>query len=134
MHWSNLFYRTYWLTDPHIASPATFRLWVILLLVCIAAATVLLFVRARAQDTALKQLLQRWSSLLYTLGLVGLILFAFREQSAPVLSWRLWFLFLAVGCLPWFVRLCWYTCARWPKIKQENAARNLKAKYLPENK
>lgn len=129
----NFFYATYWFSDPHIASPAVFRIWVVGLVALVVVGVILLVLRAQSAEKLYRSLLQRWSALSFTVGVVGLVLFFFRQQSAFILSWRIWFLALGLSVLPWFVRLAWYTLKRYPHVKAENAARELKKKYLPEN-
>jgi hypothetical protein len=132
MNLKNLLYTSYWFSSPEIVSGTIFSAWVFVLTTLIGVGVVLLLVRSGTTEKLLRSLLQRWSAFLFTIGLVGLLLFIFRQQSAFVLNWRVWNFILVASCFPWFIRLTYYSLKRYPQIKTENAARELKNKYLPE--
>lgn len=134
MSWKNLLLTSYWFTSPVIVSAVAFW-WLVVVLVCLVAVGIgLITVSQKQKEESTRLIMQRWGSWGFSTGLVGALLLALRQQSAFLLSWRVWYLVVAVGIVPWLARLLYYTFKRWPEIRAENAARNLRAKYLPGNR
>ncbi|HLB31999.1 MAG TPA: hypothetical protein VJL27_00405 [Patescibacteria group bacterium] len=75
--------------------------------------------------------LTRWLSIP---SLLGLILLFFRNQGIVYLSWRLWFVMLALVWLGAMVWLAGYAIFKYPKEIRTHNLRELKNKYIPQPK
>jgi hypothetical protein len=134
MSWKNLLLASYWSTSPVIVSTTRFWQWVMIATIIILIGVVLVVLRKKQTEMITRLIMKRWSAFAFTIGLLSLLLLALRQQNAFFLSWRVWYLVVIISLLPWFYKISFYTFRRWPEIRAENAARNLKAKYLPVSK
>lgn len=127
----NLFSINYWLSQPIPAYGAT--LWILVggFLFFIIVGLVLRIVVQTNRDKAIKTALKRLSNFGMTMGLLGLMWMFFRQQNVFFLSWRFWLLILIGISAWWLVRILEYVVRRLPVIKQEQAEREMKTKYLP---
>ncbi len=72
--------------------------------------------------------------LLLTLGIVGLILTAFRVVGATFLSMRLLFLIFLLAILAWAIYLIFYLIVSFPKEYEAELDQKRREKYLPKRK
>lgn len=86
------------------------------------------------EERALGSLSQKVSNFGVSMGLSGLALFFFRQQSVPVLGWRIWFLVWLLSLVIWAARILRYYFNRVPQIRAEKVARQEKEKYFPQAK
>lgn len=134
MSFANLFYSSYWLKQPVIASRSIYYIWLGGLLVLVAAGLASLISERFIQSSVNKKILSKFGDLLSSMGIAGLILFFFRQQSVPLLGLRFWFLFWVVIFAIWLAKILKYIILRVPEIKIEQTEKARKEKYLPEAK
>ncbi len=130
----NLFYWHYWFSLPRVTWGTTFWLWFGFFSLFLAAAIVLRIVRNYKQDNLIREVLRRYSNIGIGMGLLGLLWFFFRQQSAPILSWRFWLLVWLVGLAYWLYLVIRYHVKRLPEIRKEKEQRTTFNKYLPQRK
>ena len=133
MNFSNLFHASYWFKLPVIATKSVYWVWLVGLLVIAAAGLGLLIAGAISKTTINKNLFKKFGDLFSTMGIVGLIFFAFRQQSIPLFGLRIWFLMLLVVGVIWLAVVMKYLLKRVPEIKAQQEAKARKEKYLPGN-
>ncbi len=131
MNLKNLFYFSYWFSQPNLTSKSVETLYLVILLALVLAGIVALIVRRKSVMPAMQNLLSRYASCGITMGLVGLMLFYFRQQHVHFLGWRFWFLLWFVLLAIWLYRLISYHVRRIPLIKAAHEQRVAKEKYLP---
>ena len=134
MNIRNFFYVSYWFSDPNIVRSTQVGIWVAVFLIFIALGILAVIIRRFTEKKISQNILERFSSFFFANGFGGIFLFIFREQGAPFLDWRIWFLLLAILDIIWLYRLFFYTFKRYPEIKAENKARAQRAEYLPQAK
>ncbi len=127
----NLFTVSYWFTQPYIAHGNTKWVWVILFLLFVLFGIIAKFWEVMRAEKNLKRVFRSFSISFLCIGIFGLIWFFFRQQHVPFLAWRFW-LIIIFGFAAWrqFVNIR-FLVKRYPQIKIENEARELKEKYLP---
>ncbi len=130
----NLFYWSYWFSQPYIARDwLAIFLWVVVGLV-VAGGIGLYVARYYEKDHLKKEVLRRFAKFTLTAGIIGLVWLFFRQQRIPFLAWRFW-LVLAAGILGyWLSKIIRYMQDRLPAIKAEQAMRERRNKYLPKAK
>lgn len=131
MNLAHFFYGSYWFSQPNPAEGGVKVFYLVVLLSLIAAAIVLLFLRRRQTVSIVKSVMKRFSTLGFTMGITGLLLFLFRQERVFFLGWRISYLIWFVVLVWWLVRLLNYTFKRVPSIKAEQAERVRREKYLP---
>lgn len=131
MNVKNLFYYSYWFSQPNLASKGVELLYLVILLAMVLGGIVALIVRRQTVMPAMQNLLNRYASCGITMGLAGLLLFYFRQQHVFFLGWRFWFLLWFVILAIWLYRLISYHVKRIPFIKAAHAERVAKEKYFP---
>lgn len=134
MSFKNFFYFSYWFSQPDPAVSGVRALWIVIFLAMVVFGATALIIRAWRQENATRLVLGRLASAFFTLGLLGLLWFAFRQENVSFLSWRLWMGLWAVAAVVWFGSIVRYTIGRIPRIKAENKERELREKYLPKPK
>lgn len=134
MRLSNLFYYTYWFKVPVIATGAVYWTMLLVLIGLVALGLAASAARKVFEEKSLGKLAQKINNFGVAMGLSGLVLFFFRQQSAPVLGWRIWFLVWGVFSIIWVVKILLYYFKRVPQIKSEQSERREKEKYLPQAK
>ena len=134
MSLKNLFYYTYWFKVPVIATRSVFWVMLSVLLGLLALGLVAIGARGYLEKKGLGNFSRKVSSFGISMGISGLVLFFFRQQSAPVLGWRIWFLVWGVSLIIWAAVILQYYFKRVPAIKAEQSARQEKEKYLPSGK
>jgi len=77
-----------------------------------------------------KKLLDRYHSALFWFGAVGLVWFAFRYESVPIFSRRVFAGSIIVAGLVWVGFVKYYLLFKFRKEKQEYDAQLLKNKYI----
>ncbi len=130
----NLFYFTYWFKVPVIATGFVYWAMLLVLIGLLAFGVAASVARKAFEERSLGNLAQKINNLGVAMGLSGLVLFFFRQQSAPVLGWRIWFLVWGISLAIWVTKILRYYFKRVPQIRAENAERQQKEKYLPQAK
>ncbi|OGH68827.1 MAG: hypothetical protein A3I29_01500 [Candidatus Magasanikbacteria bacterium RIFCSPLOWO2_02_FULL_44_11] len=131
MSFKHLFYGTYWFNQPDPARGRIVGVYLAVLLGCILAALVVLMFRRYQSSKAIRLVMVRYAALGLTTGIIGLLLFVFRQQRVFFLGWRVWYGLLLIVAAVWLSRLLLYTFRRIPAIKAEQAERARLEKYLP---
>ncbi|MEK7625459.1 MAG: hypothetical protein AAB467_03875 [Patescibacteria group bacterium] len=131
---TNLFYYTYWFKVPVIATGFVYWTMLLILIGLLALGLAASLARKSFEEKSFGKLAQKINNLGVGMGLSGLVLFFFRQQSAPVLGWRIWFLVWGVSLIIWLAMIIRYYVKRVPAIKAEQSARHEKEKYLPSGK
>lgn len=131
MNLKHFLYGSYWFNQPDPAQGGIVTLYVVILLTLVLVGIIALIVRQREQVNAIRMLLARVGAFGFTMGLTGLLLFWFRQESIFFLGWRLWYLVWFIIMALWLGKLLKYSFKRLPIIKAEHAARMQKEKYLP---
>ncbi len=126
----NIFIINYWLSQPLPAYGFTLLLLVGGFLFFIIVGLVLRIVIQTKKDKSIRVALKRLSNFCMVMGLLGLMWMFFRQQNVFFLSWRFWLLILIGIAAWWLVRILEYVIRRVPVIKQEQAEREIKARYL----
>ncbi|TAN32659.1 hypothetical protein EPN28_04010 [Patescibacteria group bacterium] len=131
MSWKNLFDTHYWFSQPYIAHGKA--LWLLVGL-CLLHIVVGLFLRAFSyyqKDKVNASICKRFSSLLATTGVLGVIWLFLRQERIPFLAWRFWLLILAGIYVWWLSSVVRFAVKRAPQIRQEQEQRARLGKYLP---
>lgn len=130
----NLFYLSYWFSQPFSAEGRIFWAWIIIFLVFILAGIITLFVRHFQVEKFNRQILQKYATGGIVFGLLGLLWFFFRQERVLLFSLRFWILVWFGAFIFWLVRLCLFVMRRLPAIRIEQAERARKKQYLPSRK
>ena len=133
MSFSNLFYSTYWLKQPVIAINKVYYIWLVVLLVLTGTGLVCLIAERFTEKGINKKILDKFGDLSSSMGIAGLIFFFFRQQSVPLLGYRIWFLLWAIVFVAWLGSILKYLFMRVPEVRAEQAEKARKEKYLPES-
>lgn len=93
-----------------------------------------LYRRFKSETKTEKKLLDKYTSLFFSLGLIGLAMTWFRYERINLLSGRFWLvIWLAVAGI-WLYRIVNYQFKVIPKIRKDAENRQLLQKYLPRKK
>ena len=127
----NLFTFSYWFSQPYIAHGTTKWFWVIAFLFCVLLGILSKLWELMRVEKNLKRVYRSFSISFWCIGVFGLLWMFFRQEHVPFLAWRFWLLII-LFFVAWrqFVNIKFLIC-RYPQIKKENEARELKEKYLP---
>lgn len=131
---TNIFHISYWFSPPYPAYHAVRIAWYTIFGVVLLIGLVALILRTTVLDHTLRVVLRRAAGFGITMGLVGLLLFSFRQEGIALFSWRVWPLVWLAGVVVWGGRILVYTVGRVPQIKSENMAREMRERYLPKPK
>jgi len=131
MNFMNLLDLSYWFHQPFIARGTTMWIWVMIFLIAVFGGLVLKFIQQRLTEKYQKKMVNSFSNLGLTCGLVGLLWLFFRQEQVPFLAWRFWLLFLIGYALYEIIKNLKFTFTRLPAIRAEHAEKAVKAKYLP---
>lgn len=131
MEFGNLFTFSYWFSQPLPAEKEAYWIWVLILLAITAVGFGCLIYKNYIKDKGLSLVLEKASNLGLTIGVIGIMLFFFRQQNIFFLGWRFWFLLWFVGLIIWKARIVRFFLKRVPEIRSEQADRERKEKYLP---
>ena len=134
MNLKNLLYYSYWFKVPVIATGFVYWVMLLVLIGLVALGVAASVARKAFEEKSLGNLAQKINNLGVAMGLSGLVLFFFRQQSAPILGWRIWFLVWVVVLVIWIAMILRYYFKRVPQIRAEHAERQQKEKYLPQAK
>ena len=128
----NLLNLNYWFSEPQPLN--SLSLWLLLGFFCaMAAAAVVLYVTAQKKkdDKPLVRGLNKLSSLLAWMGLLGLVMVFFRYESAFFLSRRFWLGTWFVGLVVWLVFVVRYFKITMPKARANRQEQERLKRYLP---
>ncbi|MFA6105400.1 MAG: hypothetical protein WC725_02250 [Patescibacteria group bacterium] len=131
MKFSNLFYSTYWFKQPVIAVRNVYYFWLVSLIVLAGVGLGCLIAEKFVKNGVNKKILDKFGDLFSSMGIAGLVLFFFRQQSVPLLGYRVWFLAWGVVFVIWLGVILKYVILRVPKVKAEQAEKARIEKYLP---
>lgn len=127
----NLFYWSYWFSQPYIARGTVFTAWLWAFLLLVLAGLVAKILSQYQKFEPQRKFFGRIASLGLTMGLTGLVWFGLRQQRIPFLAWRVWLLLWVVVFVVWAWKILVYAVKRMPTIKREQAQRLQREKYLP---
>ncbi len=127
----NLFFSSYWFSQPGAAESWVRGVWIGLLLALVLVGIILLFVRRYQQAKALRLVYSRFSTCLIVMGMLGLMWFYFRQEQVLLLGWRFWVIPWFVVLAIWLAKIIRYVVKRLPQIEIENREREQREKYLP---
>ncbi len=133
MSFTNILHWSYWFTAPYPTYHGVRAVWITGFAAVLCIGFVALIIRSVLHDATIKVVLARTASLGITMGLIGFLLFSFRQEGIALFSWRIWPLLWLVGVLYWGVKIARYTLRRVPEIKAENKAREIRERYLPKS-
>jgi hypothetical protein len=103
-------------------------------LMLVAGVAIKLYRRFKSETKTEKKLLDKYTSFLISLGLIGLAMTWFRYERINLLAGRFWLIiWLAVAGF-WLYRILNYQLKVIPKIKKDAENRQLLQKYLPKKK
>lgn len=122
---------SYWFHQPFVARGMTVWIWVIIFLVGIFIGLILKFVQQKFQEKYIKKVLNSFSNLGLTCGLLGLVWLFFRQQAVPFLAWRFWLIFLVAYAVYILVKNTKFLITRLPAIRAEHVQKEIQEKYLP---
>lgn len=122
---------SYWFQQPFIARGTVVWIWVIIFLAAIFGGLILKFVQQQLSEKYIKKMVNSFSNVGLTSGLLGLLWLFFRQEQVPFLAWRFWLLFLVVYALFVIIKNLKFVITRLPEIRAEHAERAQKEKYLP---
>ncbi len=131
MNITNILDWSYWFHQPFIARGSTMWIWVIIFLVAIFSGLILKFIQQQLSEKYQKKIVNSFSNVGLTSGLLGLLWLFFRQERVPFLAWRFWLLFFVAYALYVIVKNLKFIITRLPKIRAEHAERAQKEKYLP---
>lgn len=130
MSFSNLFYASYWFSQPAILSGSVLTAWLLIWLGFVLLGLIVLWLRHSAGESAVRRLYGRLASALLTLGLLGLVWLWLRQERVHLLAWRFWLLIWFALATVLLGRILYYALRRVPQIRQEQAVRTSREKYL----
>lgn len=127
----NLLKLDYWFSQPYIAYGTVKWFWIVLFLFFVLLGIVAKFWEVLRAEKNLKRVFKSFAATFWSIGVFGLLWMFFRQEHVPFLAWRFWLLLIFVFVV-WrqFVNIK-FLVKRYPQIKKENEARELKEKYLP---
>ena len=131
MKFTNLFYSSYWFSQPVIATRNVYLFWLISLIVLTGAGLGCLIAEKFTEKGVNKKIFNKFGDLFSSLGIAGLILFFFRQQSVPLLGNRIWFLVWGIVFLVWLGVVLKYIFLRVPQVRIEQEKKAKLEKYLP---
>ena len=120
--------------QPSIAMTTIYFLLVIFGAMLITAIIVKIWQKKNSGDGFAKKLLQKYSVMLTTLGIIGMVLVWFRYERVHVLSARFWLLIWFIGLVTWLVFIFKYQIKVIPKSRLELQKTKEFNKYLPKKK
>lgn len=82
----------------------------------------------------IRKVLRRFRNLLLTLGLTGLIWFAFRYEATPIFAKRVWVLVICLVVLAWLIWIFKYLIVSFAAERKEYHERQINSRYLPQRK
>jgi phosphatidylserine synthase len=88
----------------------------------------------RKKDPLRAEMFRRFSGLLSTTGLLGLLFLFFTYEQLPLFGMRVWFLLLFVLFLALLVRFVIYVVREYPQKRHQLDERRQIEKYLPKKK
>ena len=133
---SNLFTLSYWFAlQPQFFTPIMSRA-ILVLFVAMTVVGILgfVFIMKRKIDKYNRRAIERASTLLFTMGLFGLLLYFFAFEHVPILSMRIWYIVWLSSALFWAWLVYRYISVEVPAkraLKQEREKMN---KWLPKAK
>lgn len=130
MSFFNLFYFSYWFSQPLTARGAVMWAWVGGFLAIVLFGLVMQILRLYQKQKWSKEISRRFGNWGVNMGLWGLLWMFFRQERIAFLAWRFWVIIWLVVTAIWLYRLLYYVIKRVPKIKEEEAVKELKNKYL----
>lgn len=133
MNLKNIADLSYWFYQPFIAVGSAKWIFIIGFLTITFIGLVSYLVRAfnKQLDKGTMEVLRRSGNWLVVSGLLGLLWLFFRQQRVAFLAWRFWLILWLVMFVFWGYKVIFYALKRMPVINSEQAARELKKKYLP---
>ena len=127
----NLFYFSYWLSQPVILYGTVKWVWVGVLLGFTIFGLISKIIQIIRPNSFARDAWRRFGNLFLSLGLIGLLWFFFRQEQVMFLAWRFWLIPWVMIFIWWLFKNVKYVVVRLPKIKAEQQAKELKNKYLP---
>jgi hypothetical protein len=127
----NLLKLSYWFHQPFIARGSAVWIWVIIFLGGIFAGLILKFIQQKIGEKYIQKILNSFSNLGLTCGLLGLLWLFMRQMAVPFLAWRFWLLFIIAYAVYVLAKNIKFMIFRLPKIHAEHAAKQMQEKYLP---
>lgn len=130
---SSFFQPTYWLTlqPPEVdglAGNVLFGVFVAFLVLGIIGRIV---VERRGDDQYKKEIGNRISSLLITMGIIGVILYFFSFEEVQLFGARFWYLLWIIAVLVWGFFLVRFVRRDIPAKREREETLKAQAKYLP---
>ena len=131
-----LFAPSYWFTldPPAVWTGAGSSLAVIFVGMLVASVVVRRMKLPQATDRHQANVYRRVISLLFTMGLVGLILFFFSFQEIRLFGARFLYLVWIAGTAWWAIAIARYAKLDVPEARARETARREREKYLPKRK
>ncbi len=127
---------SFWLDlDPPALTAAFERFFFILFsLMIILGAIVRIVARHRKEDRYVRSIFSRIAQLLFTMGVLGMIVYFFSFEGIYMFGARFWFLIWFAGLVTWIVFIVRYIKVTIPLLKNEAANRREFNKYIPRKK
>lgn len=133
MQIQNVLKGSYWFYQPFIAVGVVKWIWIIGFLAMILVGLIAKIIRVTNTKISggTKEVFRRAGNLLITMGCLGWLWMFFRQQQVAFFAWRFWLLLWVVLFVWWVYKVVFYATKRLPSISEEQAKRDLQAKYLP---
>ena len=127
---------TYWFTFDYANVDGTggkivFGVFFVLLLIGIFSRIVALH---RTEDRYMKEIGQRFSNLLITMSLLGMMFFFFSFERIRFFGGRFWYLFWIIGTAYWLFHLIRYVKKEVPHKRSKDLEHVARMKYMPPRK
>ena len=124
----------FWFTQPP-TTPTIQDQWVFYIFAGMILASILLFgLKFAIKHVIVKKALRKWINLLLTVGLIGIVWYAFRFEGTPIFAKRIWAALILLGGLIWAGFILKYMLFKFNSDKSEYDNNLLKSKYLPKRK
>ena len=133
---NTLFTLSFWFSKyPQALTPTFEKIFFILFAAVLLAGVVLRIVlNQRQRDHFATVIHQSITTLLMTMGGLGLVWFFFTYQQIPLIGARFWFLLWVIGLLAWAGWIARYAYKTVPQLKEEQHQRQERMKYFPPRK
>lgn len=99
--------------------------------IIITGAVARILMRQKKSDRYLAKAYRMTSNMLFTMGLLGMLVFFFTYEEIYLLGARFWFLAWALGVIVWSVLIVRYAKKTIPELRAAAQEKNQENKYIP---
>jgi len=133
---SSLFQPSYWFTmaPPEVGGLIGNLIFVLFIGVLVFGIVGRIVADRKGDDRYVREIGNRISTLLVTMGVLGLILFFFSFEQIELFGARFWYVIWVIAVVVWSVRIVRYVKRDIPDMKARSESLRARAKYLPKPK